>query len=158
LACLEAVERSAAGLFRAVGLGWIADSPTVPMEALERYRAGGALWVGAGADDRPAGFLAATALDGALYIDELSVALEHQRRGVGGALLQRAIEHARQAGYPAVMLNTYRDIPWNAPFYARRGFVEIAGEAVPPGLRERLARDALHGHDPARRCGMILRL
>ena len=158
LASLEAVERSAAGLFRDVGLSWIADSPTLPVEALERWRAAGTLWVGTDDDDRPAGFLAATALDGALYIDELSVAAEHQRRGIGGALLQRAIAHAQAAGYSAVALNTYRDIPWNAPFYARRGFVEIAGEAVPPALSERLARDARHGHDPARRCGMILRL
>ena len=58
---LAAVERSAAGLFRAAGLGWIADSPTLPVEMLERYRAAGTLWVGADADDRPAGFLAATA-------------------------------------------------------------------------------------------------
>jgi GNAT superfamily N-acetyltransferase len=155
---LGAVERSAAGLFRAVGLGWIADSPTLPIKTLERYRAAGTLWVGADAEDRPAGFLAASALDSALYIDELSVAAEHQRRGIGGALLQRTIGHAQTAGYPAVMLNTYRDVPWNAPFYARRGFVEIAGEVAPLALRERLARDALHGHDPARRCGMILRL
>ena len=70
LPALEAVEHSAAGLFRAVGLGWIVDSPTAPMEALARNCAEGPLGVGAGADDRPAGFLAAAALDGALYIDE----------------------------------------------------------------------------------------
>jgi predicted N-acetyltransferase YhbS len=72
----------------------------------------------------------------------LSVAAEHQRRGIGGALLRRAVEHAWQAGYAAVILNTYRDIPWNGPFYARRGFVEVTGKAIPAGLHERLARDA----------------
>ncbi len=31
-------------------------------------------------------------------------------------LLERVIESARQMGYPAVTLTTFREVPWNAPF------------------------------------------
>jgi hypothetical protein len=34
---------------------------------------------------------------------------------------------------PAVTLTTFRDVPWNAPFYARLGFRVI--EALSPGLQ-----------------------
>jgi len=34
-----------------------------------------------------------------------------------------------------VTLLTFRDIPWNAPYYARLGFVPLADEMLPPGLR-----------------------
>ena len=31
----------------------------------------------------------------------------------------------RRRGYPGLTLATYRDVPWNGPFYASEGFVEI---------------------------------
>ncbi len=32
-------------------------------------------------------------------------------------------------------LTTYRDVPWNAPYYARLGFEVVADEDLGPGLR-----------------------
>ena len=65
-----------------------------------------------------------------------------------------AIDHARWAFHPAVVLTTYRDVPWNKPFYARHGFVELRRDALPAGLAAKLQAEAARGHDPARRCAM----
>jgi hypothetical protein len=35
-------------------------------------------------------------------------------------------------GYPAVTLTTFRDVPWNGPFYARLGFRVL--DDLPAGL------------------------
>jgi len=156
---LGAVERSAASVFRSVGLAWLADSGgTMDSAVLENLCRTGTLWVAVDAGDEPVGFLAAHELDGHLYIAELSVAASHHRQGLGSRLVEAAIEHGRRLRFNAVTLMTYRDVPWNGPFYAGFGFGEVDADAVGPGHNETLRRDAEYGHDPARRCIMALRL
>ncbi|HEV2564460.1 MAG TPA: GNAT family N-acetyltransferase [Microvirga sp.] len=156
---LGAVERSAASAFRSVGLAWLADSGgTMDPTVLETLCRAGTLWVAADDRDEPVGFLAAHELDGHFYIAELSVAASHHRQGIGSRLVEAAIEHGRRLGFDAITLMTYRDVPWNGPFYARFGFVEIDAATAGPGHRETLRRDAEYGHDPARRSIMALRL
>lgn len=151
---LAEIELSAAGLFNEVGLGWVQEAGTVPAGLLEQARRAGLLWVAADGHDRPRGFLAARPLDGALFVVELSVAADRQRQGLGSALLQAALEHAARVGYRQVILTTFRDVPWNAPFYARRGFVELDEAALGPGLAAQLVAEVAFGHDPRRRCAM----
>lgn len=129
-----------------------------PLAALDLCRVEGTLWVAADADDRPVGFLAAGDLDGVLYIHELNVAPKHQQRGLGTALLLAAIDHARFLFHPAVALTTDGHISFNAPFYARHGFVTLRPEDLSPGLKAKLASEAERGHDPARRVAMAKRL
>lgn len=38
------------------------------------------------------------------------------------------MEEARHRGYEELTLRSYADVPWNAPFYARLGFVETEPE------------------------------
>jgi GNAT superfamily N-acetyltransferase len=156
LPLLPAVERSAAALFRGTRMGWAADGPTLAPAVLEEAAARGQLWVawrpGAGA----AGFLLADVLDGDLFVEELSVAREHQRLGLGRALLAHAVDQARDQGLAGISLTTDRDLPWNAPFYAGSGFQVLDGPLLSPLLRERLAQEAAHGHNPAHRCAMRL--
>jgi GNAT superfamily N-acetyltransferase len=156
---LAAVERSAASAFRSVGLAWLADgSGTMAPVLLESLCQDGTLWVAVDERDEPIGFPAAHELDGHLYIAEVSVAASHHRQGIGSRLVEAAIAHGRRLGFGAISLTTYRDVPWNGPFYARFGFVEVDADAAGPGHRETLRRDAEYGHDPARRCIMALRL
>ncbi|MBM6582036.1 GNAT family N-acetyltransferase [Microvirga sp. BT689] len=156
---LAAVERSAASAFRSVGLAWLADSDgTMDPALLESLCRAATLWVAVDERDEPTGFLAAHELDGHFYIAEVSVAASHHRQGIGSRLVEAAMEHGRRLTFDAVTLTTYRDVPWNGPFYARFGFVEVDADAAGPGHRETLRRDAEYGHDPARRCIMALRL
>jgi GNAT superfamily N-acetyltransferase len=158
LSRLAAVERSAAGLLRGTRMDWAAGGPVLAPAMLEEAAARGHLWVAWHAEEGAIGFLLADALDGDLFIEELSVAEAHQRRGLGRALLRHAIDRARTEGLAGVSLTTDHDLPWNAPFYASAGFRVLDQSALTPLLRARLEQEAAHGHNPDWRCAMRLGL
>jgi N-acetylglutamate synthase-like GNAT family acetyltransferase len=83
---------------------------------------------------------------------------EHGRRGIGAALVGRACEWAREQALACVTLTTFRDIPWNAPFYRQLGFEELPSDRWDDELRERVAEEAESGLDPDARLVMRLRL
>ena len=153
---LAQVERSAAGLFAQAGpeLAWLAQGEPLPLSTLQMLQQHGGVWVAADGQDRPSGFLAAQPLDGQLFIVELSVALPHQRQGLGARLLDAAAAHAQALGCACLTLSTYRHLPWNAPYYTRHGFSEIEATALGAGHALKLAREAQDGQDPALRCLM----
>ncbi|MBQ0822988.1 GNAT family N-acetyltransferase [Microvirga terrae] len=155
---LAGVERSAASVFRDVGLAWLAEGGTMDSAVLAALCRDETVWVAADERDEPVGFLAAHELDGHLYIAEVSVAASCHRQGIGRRLVEAVIEHGRREEFDAITLTTYRDLPWNGPFYARLGFVEIDPEDARPGHRGKLRAEAEAGHDPARRCLMALKL
>lgn len=104
------------------------------------------------------GWLFATRVGGELCLGQVSVRRAAGGQGVGTALLQRLLDRARAAGEPSVVLNTERDLPWTAPWYARHGFEVIPPEAWSDALREvRRAQEAA-GLDWSRRLHMRLRL
>ncbi|GAA1072681.1 GNAT superfamily N-acetyltransferase [Nocardiopsis composta] len=86
------------------------------------------------AGEPAAGLAALVELDGAAHLEQLAVHPDLGRRGIGGALLEAACAHARAAGFTALTLTTFRDLAWNAPFYARRGFTELPAEEWGPEL------------------------
>ena len=90
----------------------------------------GRLWIAAGAGGNPIGFALVRELDGYAHLDELNVLPSHGRQGIGSALLATVCSWAKLAGYPAVTLRTFRDVPWNAPFYRRRGFSVVESATV----------------------------
>src|SRR5260370_37218881 len=57
-------------------------------------------------------------------------------------------ETARALGFDALSLSTCRDVPWNAPFYERRGFREVPRATFARPLRPR-ARERACGTMPA---------
>jgi GNAT superfamily N-acetyltransferase len=152
---LQAVERSAARRFAGTHMAFAVDAPTSSPERLASALARGHLWV-AVAGGRVGGFLMAAPQGPDLFIEEVSVALAQQGRGLGTRLLQAAADAARDAGFAGLTLTTDRTLPWNAPYYARRGFVLLE---QPDGLlRARLEAEACHGLDPHQRCAMRLGL
>ncbi len=80
------------------------------------------------AGDPAIGFAHVVDLESHAHLDQISVHPDHARRGVGTALLEAAAERATLKGHGSLTLTTYADLPWNAPFYARRGFVEVADD------------------------------
>lgn len=117
--------------------------------------AAGLLWI-AEDDSGPLGFLAAEVTGDALYVSEVDVLIERQRQGHGRRLMQVAIDAARARGLAAVTLETFRSIPWNAPFYAKLGFVEVPEDELTPHLAAAIALQAAHGFTD--RCAMRLAL
>jgi GNAT superfamily N-acetyltransferase len=74
------------------------------------------------------GFAHVLLLDGRWHVEQLVVDPAHGRRGLGAALLEAVCREVASRGGRRVTLRTYADVPWNAPFYARHGFVELVPE------------------------------
>jgi GNAT superfamily N-acetyltransferase len=70
----------------------------------------------------PVGFVHVLEIDGHAHLEQLSVLPSFGRRGIGRRLVQAALSEARRRGHQTITLRTYRDVPWNAPFYASCGF------------------------------------
>lgn len=128
---LQDIENATAEQFRSAGIAAIADLGPFTDEEMTGFVDAGLAWVAADEDDVPVGFLVANVVDGCLYISEVGVHPRGARQGLGRQL----IDHAGTGGYPALILTTFRDVPWNAPYYQRLGFVILAGDEVTPGLR-----------------------
>lgn len=64
------------------------------------------------------------------HLEQLSVLPDHGRRGYGRRLLEAAATATRERGHAELTLRTFADVPWNAPFYARCGFVESLPETA----------------------------
>lgn len=60
------------------------------------------------------------------YIDDIAVDAEYRRRGVGRHLIQRALEWARDKGFPGMMLETQNNNVAACRFYESCGF-ELGG-------------------------------
>jgi ribosomal protein S18 acetylase RimI-like enzyme len=92
----------------------------------------GFLLVAVGQDDVPVGFVHVLVIEGHAHLEQLSVLPDHQRRGIGAALTRTAIDEARAQGFDRLSLCTYRDVPWNGPFYRSLGFTEVAEAELAP--------------------------
>jgi GNAT superfamily N-acetyltransferase len=130
LAYLPEVERQAGTLFydhlERTGLTKESLANVNSVENFENARQAGRLWVAASPSGDAIGFALVLEIGGFAHLDEIDVLPSCGRQGLGSALLDAVCRWAQQAGYPAVTLSTFRDVPWNAPFYQRRGFRVVA--------------------------------
>ncbi|WP_409373218.1 GNAT family N-acetyltransferase [Pseudomonas baltica] len=84
------------------------------------------------------GFAAMRPLDGLLYLDNISV--RPSASGIGAKLLSAAIEHAESLGVQAVSLTTFREPPWNGPWFRKHGFLTMPGAYIGEGLKQVMDR------------------
>ena len=156
VASLPAIERAAGERFREdPDLAWLADGEVISAEQHLEYVERGLSWL-ALANDQPVGFILAEAHPSSLFIVELSVDLDWQGKGIGRQLIACVADHARNRGMTALTLTTFRDVPWNAPFYAKLGFEYVA--ELTPELSEKREEEAAHGLAYNSRCAMRLPL
>ncbi|MFA5592643.1 MAG: GNAT family N-acetyltransferase [Micavibrio sp.] len=150
---LKIVEESAAKAFIGSSIGYV-PANTVDPGLLLQLADNGTLWVAVEDDNVPIGFAACYPLDGFLYLHEISVSKDHQRKGIGRRLMQVIEDYALDERYPYIGLTTFRDIRWNGPFYKSIGYEEIPPELY-TGLRNKYEEEIRNGHDPELRCIMI---
>jgi GNAT superfamily N-acetyltransferase len=97
---------------------------------------------------RPAvGFAWLEVVDHCAHLEELAVRPDHGRAGIGRALVESSFDWATSSGYRALTLVTFRDVPWNGPFYRTCGFELVAGWRLGRGLRRIRRDERRHGLD-----------
>jgi GNAT superfamily N-acetyltransferase len=117
-------------------------------------QAQGRLWV-ALAGDTPVGFAHVEVFGArAAHLEEIDVHPDHGRRGIGTRLVAAVCEWAAMSGYRELTLTTFRDVPWNMPFYAHLGFQEVPTEELSPHLLAVVHDETRRGLDPTRRVVM----
>jgi len=163
---LCSIERKAVQLFRGHPAWPCYAAVSMPPDLLRQAIDRGLVWVarcgsgenGSGESDEPVGFIWLDTEPGgdAIGVAEIDVLPAHGRRGVGAALLEHACAWAREAGYRRVDLGTLADVPWNAPFYARHGFLTV--NKNDPAFAHARQRDREHGFPDHLRVFMSLTL
>ena len=141
LGLLIEIERAADGVFADHGMPEIAAADPGSVAELEPYRAAGAAWVAVDATDTPIAYILTADLDDGIHVDQVSVSPAHRGARIGAALIEHVAGLARASGRSAVTLTTFRDIPWNAPYYARLGFRELPEQEWGPQLHARVAHE-----------------
>lgn len=141
---IRAIEIAAGEDFRMVGLGRVADDPPITAADFDPYLDRGDAWVTVADGGHVIAYLLLDTLDTALHVEQVTVHPAQARRGHGAALIALACATAVSRGLPAITLTTFREVPWNAPYYARLGFVEVPVADRGPELSGRIAAEAEH--------------
>jgi GNAT superfamily N-acetyltransferase len=147
LARLPSIELAAARLL----VGYAPESALSVVTsdcALEDARAKGHLWV-ALANDVAVGFAHVKLLEPSVaHLEELDVHPDHGRRGLGRKLVLAVCAWAAAERYEAVTLVTFRDPPWNMPFYASLGFTIVPSAETSLVLASLVLEASRRGIDP----------
>ncbi len=151
---VQAAEMAAGERFRSIAeprIAACADHPPYPAAHLVEAGEQGRAWVAvAGAE--VIGFAIATIVDGEGHLDEVAVAPSHGRRGVGRALVEQVEAWTAAQGLPSVTLTTFRDVPWNMPYYEHLRYRVVRD--LSPALHALVEEQAGYGLDPALRVVM----
>ena len=134
LPALGDIERAAAALFPSGSIPEHVRLETLPLRFLREGISDGTLWV-ALLGQCPVGYALLRQTGGIALLAQIDVHPGHGRRGLGTALVRYAVEKAATLGHQAMYLTTFAHIPWNAPFYAKLGFVAQPVSEAPPVMR-----------------------
>ena len=153
LPLLASIELAAARLLVGHAPASVLGETTSQFE-LRKARRAGRLWVVL-AGDEPVGFAHVVVHEsGVAHLEEVDVHPDHGRRGLGRRLVQTVCAWATSHGFDAVTLTTFRDPPWNMPFYAQLGFQPVAPDALSGAMLTVVGDEMRRGLDPARRVVM----
>jgi ribosomal protein S18 acetylase RimI-like enzyme len=152
---IEAVEVAAGERFRGVEdprIARCADAPPYSRAGLERASIEQRAWVAVDDGGSIIGFAVAWVVDGEGHLDELAVAPAYGRRGVGRSLVDEVVAWTVAQGLVSITLTTFRDVPWNGPYYEKLGFHVVS--TLTPALQALVDEQATWGLEPSLRVVM----
>lgn len=140
---IRAIERASASRFVGIGMDAIARDEPTASDLLAARIAARAVIVATDDDDRLVAFVMFRPLDRGGYVEQIDVLPSHAGQRLGAALIELVHVRAREQGWDALVLETFAEVPWNAPYYRRLGFEVMADEALSDELRDiRAAHEA----------------
>lgn len=149
------VEHAADTRFATVGLQIVLDLPATGAEDYATAQALGRLFVARRGDGRVVGFAHTEVLDGQAHLEQLSVHPDAAGHGIGARLVKDAEVWALRQGHGRMTLCTYRDVPWNGPYYERLGWRVLPSADLGPELRALRERERVLGLEVQPRQAMV---
>jgi GNAT superfamily N-acetyltransferase len=154
IARVREIEDVAGSIFSGTGLIDADLDVSFPLDDLVHLVSKGQVWVACGDGDLPVGMVIASVREGVVYIEEMDVLPSHGRRGLGTRLLATVNDWAQAHRHRAMTLSTFRDVPWNGPFYRKNGFRDLEPAEWTPWMRAIREQEADHGLDVGSRVFM----
>lgn len=145
ISVIRDIEVAAGELFRGLGMDAIADDTPPTESELAPYVREGKAWVATEPDDVPIAYILVEIVDGLAHIEQVTVHPLHSRMGLGRALIEQVETWSIGRGLSGMTLTTFRDVPWNAPYYERLGFMRVPEPAWSEGLRQIMRQEGAHG-------------
>ena len=133
---LSAIEENASIVFKQLGGAYAqidlsALSPSFYEEAIAQNQI---IWL-VELRGEPVGFLRAKPIDDLLYCAELSVLKHHHGKGLGEKLINHFWQFAKNEGFAGIAGITFKNVPWNGPYYLRQGFEYWNSDQIGPELK-----------------------
>jgi len=151
---LAGVERAAGQALRGLDMDAVADDEPLAVDRLHAYQQAGRAWVTCADGQPPVAYLLLDVVDGDVHIEQVSVHPDCARRGLGRRLIDEAEAWSRRRALHALTLTTFSEVPWNAPYYRRLGFVDLEDAELGPGLAAVRRHEAETGLDAWPRVAM----
>ncbi|MGF6542705.1 GNAT family N-acetyltransferase [Paraburkholderia youngii] len=151
---IRAIEFEAGLRFVGVGMTGIADAPPMAREVVERKIEAREIIVALDQQEICVGFVMFEPQPTRVYVQELDVLTSHAGRRIGAALIEEVARIARARQLTQLVLSTYRDVPWNAPYYRRLGFRDLATIELDASLLARRDAHIARGLDESKRVFM----
>jgi predicted N-acetyltransferase YhbS len=151
---VRAIEYEAAQRFATIGMTGIADAQPMNADFVRRKIEACEIVVAVNDAARCVAFVMFVPLSTRFYIEELDVLTAWAGRRIGAELIGQVDVLARKAGARQLVLSTFRDVPWNAPYYGRLGFSVIESGQLDAKLRAIRATHVARGFDESKRVFM----
>ncbi len=133
----------------------VAEDEPPSRSDLLAYIGTGRAWL-AEIEGRGIGYALAEVVDAAGHLEQVSIHPEFGRQGIGRKLIETVVSWARAERMPYLSLLTFREVPWNGPYYERLGFRLVKDAELLPELRARREHERQLGLDVAARGAMRL--
>ncbi|WP_198413746.1 GNAT family N-acetyltransferase [Cryobacterium sp. TMT2-15-1] len=148
------IERAAGEMFRNINMAIVADDQPINRQDFQHFVTdhGAFVWL---VDGVIVAYVLLEQVDGAAHIEQVTVHPEHACQGIGAQLIVLADSWARERELPAVTLTTFRDVPWNAPYYERLGFRAFLPRDWGPTMSARMDSEAARGLEAWPRVALI---
>ena len=118
---LPEIEKDAAKAYKKFVNDFDEDAPVTGVSFYENLKLSSVIFV-AEISNHIIGFIIGYELDKQAYIHEISVQQNHSGKGIGSGLLNAFIQWSADNNYQNIILTTFKDIPFNMPFYQKIGF------------------------------------
>lgn len=122
LTALQSIERSAGLAFADYGMAEISAHDPPSVQELLAYVQANHLWVYAPESAGPVAYMMIDIVDDCVHLEQISVQADYAGYKIGWTLIDWLAVWASAKDYGAITLTTFRDVPWNAPYYQRCGF------------------------------------
>ncbi|NPT62028.1 GNAT family N-acetyltransferase [Paraburkholderia elongata] len=151
---IRTIEFEAGQRFASVGMIGIADAPPMELELVNRKIDARQIVVAVDADETCVAFVMFEPQPAHFYVQELDVLTSHAGQRIGAALIEQVAQLARARQITQLTLSTFREVPWNAPYYRRLGFRDIAEADLDATLIARRDAHIARGLDESKRVFM----